>query len=72
METFPYYRLDMGIVVGKALFMELIRDRPKKLDDEVVLYQFMDEFLTADRISMLLFRGEMIGNKDEIELLLDP
>lgn len=61
----------MGMVVGKAQFMKLIRDRTKQLGDEFILRQFMDEFLDAGMIPMSLIRWEMTGYKDEMDLLLN-
>lgn len=60
----------MGMVVGKAQFMKLIRDRAKQLGDDFSLRRFLDEFFAAGMIPMSLIRWEMTGNDDEIRELL--
>jgi len=60
----------MGMVVGKAQFMKLIRDRAKQLGDDFSLRRFLDEFFAAGMIPMSLIRWEMTGNNDEIRELL--
>jgi uncharacterized protein (DUF885 family) len=60
----------MGMVVGKAQFMKLIRDRAKQLGNDFSLRRFLDEFFAAGMIPMSLIRWEMTGNDDEIRELL--
>ena len=57
----------MLMVVGKAQFMELFRDRANQLGDDFVLKDFMDEFYASGFIPMSLIRWEMTGYADEIE-----
>ena len=67
--TLRYVGWHMGMVVGKAQFMKLIRDRAKQLGDAFNLRQFMDEYLAAGMIPMSLIRWEMTGFEDEIKKL---
>jgi hypothetical protein len=69
--TLRFVGWHMGMVVGKAQFMELIRDRAKQLGDEFNLRQFMDDFLAAGMIPMSLIRWEMTGMDDQMKVLLD-
>ncbi len=64
-----YVGWHMGMVVDKAQFMKLIRDRAKQLGDAFNLRQFMDEYLAAGMIPMSLIRWEMTGFEDEIKKL---
>ena len=59
-----------GVVVGKAQFMKLFRERAMQLGDKFNLRQFIDEFLAAGMIPISLTRWEMTGLTDEIEKLL--
>jgi len=59
----------MLMVVGKAQFMKLFRDRAQQLGDKFNLKEFMDEFLAAGMIPMTLIRWEMTGYDDEIKKL---
>jgi uncharacterized protein (DUF885 family) len=58
-----------GVVVGKAQFMKLFRERAMQLGDKFNLRQFIDEFLAAGMIPMSLTRWEMTGFDDEIKKL---
>ncbi len=58
-----------GVVVGKAQFMKLFRERAMQLGDKFNLRQFIDEFLAAGMIPMSLTRWEMTGFEDEIKEL---
>jgi len=58
-----------GVVVGKAQFTKLFKDRAMQLGKDFVLRDFMDEFLAAGMIPMSLTRWEMTGYTDEIEKL---
>ena len=58
------------MVVGKAHFMKLFRDRAQQLGDEFALREFMDEFYAAGVIPLSLIRWEMTGYDDEIRQLL--
>jgi len=59
----------MQMVVGKAHFMKLFRDRSQQLGDAFNLKAFMDEFLAAGVIPLSLIRWEMTGYDDEIKKL---
>ncbi len=59
-----------GVVVGKAHFMKLFRERAMQAGDRFVLSEFIDEFLAAGIIPISLIRWEMTGHDDEIRLLL--
>ncbi len=61
----------MLMVVGKAQFMKLLRDRANQLGDDFNLKVFMDEFLEAGLIPFSLTRWEMTGYDDEIKELLE-
>ena len=61
-----------GVVVGKAQFMNLFRERAMQLGDDFVLKAFMDEFLAAGIIPIALIRWEMTGLDDEIQKLVQP
>ncbi len=61
----------MGMVVGKAQFMQLIRDCAKQRGDDFTLRAFMDEFLAAGMIPMSLIRWEMTGDDSEIKELVN-
>jgi hypothetical protein len=58
-----------GVVMGKAQFMKLFRDRVMQLGDRFVLHDFIDEFLAAGMIPFSLIRWEMTGYDDEIKEL---
>ena len=58
-----------GVVVGKAHFMKLFRERAMQLGDEFVLRDFIDEFLAGGIIPISLIRWEMTGYDDEIRFL---
>ena len=58
-----------GVVVGKAQFTKLFKDRAMQLGKDFVLRDFMDEFLAAGVIPMSLIRWEMTGFEDEIKEL---
>lgn len=58
-----------GVVVGKAQFMKIFRERAMQLGEDFNLKQFMDEFLAAGMIPMSLIRWEMTGYEDEIKKL---
>jgi uncharacterized protein (DUF885 family) len=58
-----------GVVVGKAQFMKLFRERAMQLGEGFVLRDFIDEFLAAGMIPMSLIRWEMTGYDDEIKEL---
>ena len=59
----------MGVVVGKAQFMKLFRERAMQLGEDFVLRDFIDEFLAAGNIPMSLTRWEITGFEDEIKEL---
>ena len=61
----------MLMVVGKAQFMKLLRDRSQQLGDEFELQAFMDEFFESGLIPMSLIRWEMTGLDDEMLELLE-
>ncbi len=58
-----------GVVVGKAHFMKLFRERAMQLGDQFVLRDFIDEFLAGGIIPISLIRWEMTGYDDEIRFL---
>ena len=58
-----------GVVVGKAHFMKLFRERAMQLGDDFVLRDFIDEFLAGGIIPISLIRWEMTGYDDEIRFL---
>ncbi len=58
-----------GVVMGKAQFMKLFRERAMQLGDKFVLRDFLDEFLAAGMIPISLTRWEMTGYEDEIKKL---
>ncbi len=58
-----------GVVLGKAHFMKLFRDRAMQLGTEFNLREFIDEFLAAGLIPISLTRWEMTGYDDEIKRL---
>jgi uncharacterized protein (DUF885 family) len=58
-----------GVVMGKAQFMKLFRERAMQLGDKFILRDFIDEFLTAGMIPISLTRWEMTGYDDEIKEL---
>ena len=59
-----------GVVVGKAHFTKLLKDRAMQLGEDFVLRDFIDEFLVAGEIPMALTRWEMTGYEDEMKKLL--
>ena len=59
-----------GVVVGKAHFTKLLKDRAMQLGEDFVLRDFIDEFLAAGEIPMALTRWEMTGYDDEMIKLL--
>ncbi len=62
----------MLMVVGKAQFMALFRDRANQLGDEFVLKDFMDEFYETGFIPISLVRWEITGYDDEVRELAPP
>jgi len=62
----------MLMVVGKAQFMALFRDRANQLGDDFVLKDFMDEFYETGFIPMSLVRWEITGYDDEIGSFAPP
>ena len=62
----------MLMVVGKAQFMKLFRDRANRLGDDFVLKTFMDEFYASGFIPVSLIRWEMTGYDDEMKKLWQP
>ena len=58
-----------GVVMGKAHFMKLFRERAMQLGEKFVLRDFIDEFLAAGMIPISLTRWEMTGYDDEIKKL---
>jgi len=58
-----------GVVMGKAQFTKLLKDRAMQLGEDFVLRDFIDEFLAAGMIPMALTRWEMTGLDDEIKKL---
>jgi hypothetical protein len=58
-----------GVVVGKAYFMKIFRERAMQLGGDFNLKEFIDEFLAAGIIPMSLTRWEMTGLDDEIKEL---
>ncbi len=60
-----------GVVVGKAHFTKLLKDRAMQLGKDFVLKDFIDEFLASGIIPMSLARWEMTGYDDEIKKLLE-
>lgn len=60
-----------GVVVGKAHFMKIFRERAMQLGEDFVLRDFIDEFLSAGIIPMSLIRWEMTGYDDEIREIWD-
>ena len=62
----------MLMVVGKAQFMKLFRDRANQLGDDFVLKTFMDEFYASGFIPISLIRWEMTGYDDEMKKLWQP
>ena len=60
-----------GVVVGKAYFMKIFRERAMQLGDDFNLKEFIDEFLAAGIIPMSLTRWEMTGFDDEIKRFLE-
>jgi len=59
-----------GVVMGKAQFTRLLRERAMQLGEEFNLREFIDEFLAAGMIPMSLTRWEMTGYDDEIKELI--
>ena len=58
-----------SVVMGKAYFMKLFRERAMQLGDKFVLREFLDEFLAAGMIPISLIRWEMTGYEDETKKL---
>jgi len=58
-----------GVVMGKAQFMKLLKDRAMQLGEDFVLCDFIDEFLAAGMIPISLTRWEITGFEDEIKEL---
>ena len=58
-----------GVVVGKAQFMKLFRERAMQLGGRFNLRQLIDEFLAAGMIPMSFNRREITGYDDEIKEL---
>lgn len=57
-----------NVVTGKAYFMKIFRECAQELDQEFVLKDFIDEFLSCGMIQMPLIRWEMTGKSDDITL----
>jgi hypothetical protein len=57
-----------NVVIGKAYFMKLFRERAVQLGDNFVIKDFIDEFLSYGIIPMPLIRWEMTGYTDEISM----
>jgi uncharacterized protein (DUF885 family) len=51
--------------------MKIFRERAQELDQEFVLKDFIDEFLSTGIIPMPLIRWEMTGNSDDITLVTE-
>lgn len=60
-----------NVVLGKAYFMKLFRERAQELGDDFVIRDFVDEFLASGLIPMTLIRWEMTGNSDDITLVTE-
>jgi hypothetical protein len=60
-----------NVVLGKAYFMKLFRERAQELGEDFVLRDFVDEFLTSGVVPMSLIRWEMTGNSDDITLVTE-
>lgn len=60
-----------NVVTGKAYFMKIFRERAQELDQEFVLKDFIDEFLSTGIMPMPLIRWEMTGNSDDITLVTE-
>jgi len=60
-----------NVVTGKAYFMKIFRECAQELDQEFVLKDFIDEFLSCGVIPMPLIRWEMTGNSDDITLVTE-
>jgi hypothetical protein len=60
-----------GVVVGKAQYMRLLRERAMQLGNDFNLKEFNDQFLAAGMIPMSLIRWEITGYDDEIKELWD-
>ncbi len=60
-----------NVVTGKAYFMKMFRECAQELDQEFVLKDFIDEFLSAGIMPMPLIRWEMTGNSDDITLVTE-
>ena len=58
-----------NVVLGKAYFMKLFRERAQDLGEDFVIRDFVDEFLASGLIPMSLIRWEMTGNSDDITLV---
>ena len=61
-----------NVVTGKAYFMKLFRERAQELDEEFVIKDFIDEFLSSGLIPMPLIRWEMTGDSSEIVMESEP
>jgi len=60
-----------NVVLGKAYFMKLFRERAQELGEDFVIRDFVDEFLASGLIPMSLIRWEMTGNSDDITLVTE-
>ena len=60
-----------NVVLGKAYFMKLFRERAQELGEDFVIRDFVDEFLASGVIPMSLIRWEMTGNSDDITLVTE-
>jgi hypothetical protein len=60
-----------NVVLGKAYFMKLFRERAQELGEDFVIRNFVDEFLASGVIPMSLIRWEMTGNSDDITLVTE-
>ncbi len=60
-----------NVVLGKAYFMKLFRERAQELGEDFVIRDFVDEFLASGMIPMSLIRWEMTGNSDDVTLVTE-
>jgi hypothetical protein len=60
-----------NVVTGKAYFMKLFREAAQTSDEEFIIRDFVDQFLSAGVIPMSLIRWEMTGNSDDVMLVTE-
>ena len=60
-----------NVVTGKAYFMKMFRERAQELDEEFVIRDFVDDFLTVGVMPMSLIRWEISGNSDDVTLVTE-